>query len=58
VTYAPATGRLAAAMATIWASRRRIRDGLVRSNERSFRISQIPSAPAEQNAGLQVQTDI
>jgi hypothetical protein len=45
--YAPAAGRLAAAMATIWASRRPIRDGVSRSNERNRRISQAPCAPAD-----------
>jgi hypothetical protein len=34
-------------MATNWASRRRNRDGVARSNEPSFRISPLPSAPAE-----------
>jgi hypothetical protein len=38
-SYAPAAGRLAAAMATIWASRRPIRDGAPRSNKRTCRIS-------------------
>jgi hypothetical protein len=47
--YAPAAGRLAAAMATIKARRRPIRDGVERSNERNRRISQIPLAPAENN---------
>jgi len=36
---APAWGRLAAAMATIWASFRPIRDGAVRSNARTCAIS-------------------
>jgi hypothetical protein len=45
--YAPAAGRLAAAMATIWASRRPIRDGVSRSNERNRRMSQAPCAPAD-----------
>src|SRR5450756_1951292 len=36
--YAPAAGRLAAAMATISARRRPIRDGAARSNERNWRI--------------------
>jgi hypothetical protein len=35
-------------MATIWARRRPIRDGLERSKERSFRIAEFPFAPAEQ----------
>jgi hypothetical protein len=47
--YAPAAGRLAAAMATIWASRRPIRDGAPRSNERICCISHLPSAPVEQS---------
>jgi hypothetical protein len=48
---APAWGRLAAAMATIWASFRPIRDGAVRSNARTCAISfssgagQRPGAP-------------
>ena len=37
--YAPAVGRLAAAMATIWASRRLIRDDAPRSNVWTCRIS-------------------
>ena len=45
--YAPAAGRLAAAMATISARRRPIRDGAERNNERKCCISQLPSAPAE-----------
>jgi hypothetical protein len=40
--YAPAAGRLAAAMATIWARRRAIRDWVERSNEPNCRISRIP----------------
>src|SRR5260370_20970992 len=36
-------------MATIWANRRPIRDGAARRNEVTCRISQIPSAPAEQS---------
>jgi hypothetical protein len=48
--YAPAAGRLAAAMATIWASRRPIRDGAPRSNERSCCISHLPSAPVEKRS--------
>jgi hypothetical protein len=36
--YAPAAGKLAAAMATISARRRPIRDGATRSNERNCRI--------------------
>jgi hypothetical protein len=36
-------------MATIWANRRLIRDGVVRSNELNFRISESPSAPEEQS---------
>ena len=47
--YAPAAGRLAAAMATIWANRRPIRDGAARRNEVTCRISQFPSALAEQS---------
>jgi hypothetical protein len=35
-------------MATINASRRPIRDGAARSNEVTFRITQVPSAPAGQ----------
>jgi hypothetical protein len=46
VAYAPAAGRLAAAMATIRANRRPIRDGVERSNKRNCRMSQLPSAPA------------
>jgi hypothetical protein len=45
--YTPAEGRLAAAMATISARRRPIRDGAERNNELIRRISQLPSAPAE-----------
>jgi hypothetical protein len=45
--YAPAAGRLAAAMATIWARRRAIRDWVERSNEPNCRISRIPCAAAE-----------
>jgi hypothetical protein len=41
---APAAGRLAAAMATIWASRRPIRDGAARRNEVTCRISHFPLA--------------
>jgi len=48
--YAPAAGRLAAAIATIWDSRRPIRDGAPRSNERSCCISHLPSAPVEQRS--------
>jgi hypothetical protein len=44
--YAPAAGRLAAAMATISASRRPIRDDVERSNEPNCRMAQLPSAPA------------
>ncbi|WP_157676628.1 hypothetical protein [Afipia sp. GAS231] len=47
--YAPTDGRLAAAMATIWDSRRPIRDGAPRSNERICCISHLPSAPVEQS---------
>jgi len=46
--YAPAAGRLAAAIATIKARRRPIRDGAERSNKLNCRISRIPRAPAEQ----------
>jgi hypothetical protein len=42
---APAAGRLAAAMATIWASRRPIRDGAARRNEVTCRISHFPFGP-------------
>jgi hypothetical protein len=45
--YAPAAGRLAAAMATISARRRPIRDPVERSNELKWRISNIPAASAE-----------
>jgi hypothetical protein len=45
--YAPADGRLAAAMATISARRRPIRDGAERNSERKCRMSRLPSAPAE-----------
>jgi hypothetical protein len=45
--YAPAAGRLAAAMATIWARRRPIRDRVERSNEPKSRISRIPCAATE-----------
>jgi len=45
--YAPACGRLAAAMATIWASRRPIRDGAARNNEPTFRMTRFPSTPRE-----------
>jgi hypothetical protein len=38
-TYAPADGRLAAAIAAISASRRPIRDGAERSNNLTFRIA-------------------
>jgi hypothetical protein len=48
--YAPAAGRLAAAIATIWDSRRPIRDGAPRRNERSCCISHLPSAPVEQRS--------
>jgi len=48
--YAPAAGRLAAAMATIWDSRRPIRDGAPRRNERICFISHLPSAPLEQGS--------
>jgi hypothetical protein len=34
-------------MATIWASRRPIRAGALRSNERTARISHLPCAPLE-----------
>jgi hypothetical protein len=37
--HAPADGRLAAAMATIWDSRRPIREDALRSKERTCRIS-------------------
>src|ERR1700732_3146485 len=46
---APAAGRLAAAMATIMASCRPIRDRVERSNEPNCRISPIPLVPAEQS---------
>jgi len=45
--YAPAPGRLAAAMATISARRRPIRDGAERSNVRNCCMSQIPRAQEE-----------
>jgi hypothetical protein len=45
--YTPAVGKLAAAMATIWAKRRPIRDDAERKNEFTCRISPIPRAPAE-----------
>jgi hypothetical protein len=45
--YAPAAGRLAAAMAAISARRRPIREGAERSNEVTCRIARIPSAPTE-----------
>jgi len=45
--YAPAAGRLAAAMATISARRRAILDGVERNNDLSCRMSPNPSAPAE-----------
>jgi hypothetical protein len=35
-------------MATIWASRRPIRDGALRSNERTCAISHFPTAPLHQ----------
>jgi hypothetical protein len=44
--YAPAAGKLAAAMATISASRRPIRYGALRSNELIRRMVRFPSAPA------------
>ena len=47
--YAPAAGRLAAAMATIAAIRRRSRDGVLRSSARNCRIFQASSAPAERS---------
>jgi hypothetical protein len=46
--YAPAAGRLAAAMATICARRRRIRDGAVRSNELIRRMVQFLLRRCEQ----------
>jgi hypothetical protein len=46
--YAPAAGRLAAAMATIWARWRRIRDGAVRSNELIRRMVGFPFAPVRE----------
>jgi hypothetical protein len=46
VAYAPAAGRLVAAMATIRANRRPIRENVERSNERNRRMSELPSAPA------------
>jgi hypothetical protein len=46
---APAAAMPPAAMATIWANRRPIRDGPARRNEARCRISQIPSAPTEQS---------
>jgi hypothetical protein len=45
--YAPAAGRLTAAMATISARQRPIRDRVERSNEPKSRISRIPCAAAE-----------
>jgi len=45
---APASGRLAAAIATNWAIRRPIRDGVVRSNERTRSILKDPSTPTEE----------
>jgi hypothetical protein len=47
--YAPAAGRLAAAIATIWARRRPIRDGAVRNIVATCRISHLPSEPAERS---------
>jgi hypothetical protein len=45
---APASGRLAAAIATNWAIRRPIRDGVERSNERTRRILKtLPRRPGE-----------
>jgi hypothetical protein len=46
---APAAAMPPAAMATIWANLRPIRDGAARRNEVTCRISQIPSAPTEQS---------
>src|SRR5436190_4100338 len=43
--YAPAAGRLAAAIATIWAKRRPIRDGAPRRNERTCCISSSSIGP-------------
>jgi hypothetical protein len=45
--YTPAAGKLAAAMATISAKRRPMRDGAERSNEFNRCISPIPYALAE-----------
>jgi hypothetical protein len=45
--YAPTLGKLAAAIATIWARRRLIRDGAELSNEPNCRISPIPHVTAE-----------
>ena len=42
-SYAPAAGRLAAAMATIWARRRRTLEGAERSNDRRCRMVPISS---------------
>jgi hypothetical protein len=47
--YTPAAGKLAAAIATISAKRRPIRDGAERSNEFNRCISPIPSALAEKH---------
>ena len=55
--YAPAEGRLAAAMATISARRRPIRDGAARNNEPIRRISQLPFAPAETSISLKKRTE-
>jgi hypothetical protein len=47
MAYAPAAGKLAAAMATIWANRRPIRDDAKRKNEFTCRMTSIPYAGAE-----------
>jgi hypothetical protein len=47
VRYAPASGRLAAAIATSSARRRPIREGAERSNVRICCMTQVPPAPGE-----------
>jgi hypothetical protein len=58
VAYAPADGRLAAAIATISASRRPIRDRVSRSNERSCRMLQVLSAPADNRSDKERKPEI
>jgi len=56
IAYAPTSGRLAAAMATICAKRRPSRDGALQNKVATCRMLQFPAAPAEQTCRKEKQT--